>query len=78
MRRHLLALAVSVGALASASHARANPLDTFGFGSRGTAMGGAQSADVSDYTAGYYNPAGLARARRAWRLALATFARIIS
>jgi hypothetical protein len=42
--------------------ARANPLDVFGFGSRETAMGGAVSADVSDFSACYYNPAGLARA----------------
>jgi len=63
MRRHLLALTVLAGTLAAAPRAEANPLDTFGFGSRGTAMGGAQAADVSDYSAGYYNPAGLARAR---------------
>ncbi len=43
--------------------AHANPLDTFGFGSRGTAMGGAVSADTSDFGANYYNPAGLARAK---------------
>jgi long-chain fatty acid transport protein len=43
--------------------ARANPLDVFGFGSRETAMGGAVSADVNDFSACYYNPAGLARAR---------------
>jgi long-chain fatty acid transport protein len=42
--------------------ASANPPDTFGFGSRGAAMGGAISADVSDFSANYYNPAGLARA----------------
>ncbi len=42
---------------------RANPLDTFGFGSRETAMGGAVSADVADFSANYYNPAGLARAK---------------
>lgn len=41
----------------------ANPHDTFGFGSRGPAMGNAVSADVSDVSANYYNPAGLARAR---------------
>jgi long-chain fatty acid transport protein len=42
--------------------ANANPMDVFGFGSRETAMGGAVSADVSDFSASYYNPAGLARA----------------
>ncbi len=44
--------------------ARANPLDTFGFGSRGTAMGDAQAADAQDFSANYYNPAGLAGARQ--------------
>ncbi len=43
--------------------AHANPLDTFGFGSRETAMSGAVSADVADFSANYYNPAGLARAK---------------
>jgi long-subunit fatty acid transport protein len=62
MRR---ALTLSVGALAtlcSVGEARANPVDAFGLGSRGTAMGGAVAADVSDFSANYYNPAGLARA----------------
>jgi long-chain fatty acid transport protein len=45
------------------STALANPLDTFGFGSRETAMGGAMSADVKGWTASYYNPANLARSR---------------
>jgi hypothetical protein len=60
MRRLLFALAMVA---AAAPDARANPLDTFGFGSRGTAMGDAQAADASDFSANYYNPAGLARAR---------------
>src|SRR5579883_1769880 len=42
--------------------ARANPLDAFGFGSRGAAMGGAMAADARDFSANYYNPAGLALA----------------
>jgi long-chain fatty acid transport protein len=41
---------------------RANPLDPFGFGSRGAAMGGALAADARSFDASYYNPAGLARA----------------
>ncbi|MGD0528922.1 MAG: outer membrane protein transport protein [Polyangiaceae bacterium] len=45
------------------TEAHANPLDAFGFGSRETAMGGAVAADVSDFSASYYNPAGLAKAR---------------
>jgi len=43
--------------------ASAGPTDTFGFGSRSTAMGGAVSANVSDFSANYYNPAGLAGAK---------------
>lgn len=55
--------AVALASLFVANAASANPLDTFGFGSRGTAMGGAVAADTSDFGANYYNPAGLARAK---------------
>ncbi len=41
--------------------ARANPIDAFGFGARGPAMGGAQTAATDDGGANYYNPAALAR-----------------
>jgi long-chain fatty acid transport protein len=40
--------------------ARADPLDVFGIGARGVAMGGAQAAVADDYTALYYNVANLA------------------
>ncbi len=40
----------------------ANPLDTYGLGARGIATGSAMTAAVNDYTAVYYNPAGLAHA----------------
>jgi Outer membrane protein transport protein (OMPP1/FadL/TodX) len=63
MRRRLAA-ALIAGALSAAPCARANPLDPFGFGSRATAMGGATAADSQDFSANYYNPAGLALARR--------------
>ncbi len=39
---------------------RANPADTFGLGSRSTAMGGAVAGRVTDYSANYYNPSALA------------------
>jgi long-chain fatty acid transport protein len=55
-----LALAVT---LSIATPARANPPDTYGFGSRETAMGGAVAADVRGVPANYYNPAGIARSR---------------
>ncbi|MBL9109835.1 MAG: outer membrane protein transport protein [Myxococcales bacterium] len=62
LRRIVGALAVLGVALVGA-RAEANPHDIFGFGSRGPALGNAVSADVSDVSAVYYNPAGLARAR---------------
>jgi len=37
----------------------ANTWTTFGFGPRATAMGGAFTAVADDYSAGYYNPAGI-------------------
>jgi len=49
-------------ALGLTSSASAQPIDTLGMGSRSVAMGGAVTADVQDFTANYYNPAGLARA----------------
>lgn len=57
--------ALGVGALAfcASGNALANPVDSFGMGSRSTAMGGAVSADVTDFSACYYNPSGLALAR---------------
>ena len=55
--RVLTALLLAGGA------ARANPADVYGFGARGAAMGGAQAALAQDSSAGYYNPAGLARGR---------------
>ncbi|MBN8612314.1 MAG: outer membrane protein transport protein [Deltaproteobacteria bacterium] len=56
----LVALAALV--VASPSVASAQPMDTYGMGSRSIAMGGAVTADVEDFSANYYNPAGLARA----------------
>jgi long-chain fatty acid transport protein len=52
------ALAMSVPAVA-----RANPPDTYGFGSRETAMGNAAAAETRGFAANYYNPAALVRSR---------------
>jgi long-chain fatty acid transport protein len=41
--------------------ARANPPDTYGFGSRETAMGNAAAAETGGFAANYYNPAAIAR-----------------
>ncbi len=51
----LAALLLTVGA----APARANPVDAFGIGSRGIAMGGAYTALATDAAANYYNPAGI-------------------
>lgn len=45
------------------SAARANPVDAFGFGSRGGAMANALTAIADDAAANYYNAAALARPR---------------
>lgn len=50
--------------LAVLEEADANPLDTFGFGSRWVAMGGAATALADDTGAIYYNPAGVVQADR--------------
>jgi long-subunit fatty acid transport protein len=54
--RKLLAVAL-LGLLLAPRVARASTFDTYGFGSRGIAMGGAQVADAQDFTATFYNPA---------------------
>lgn len=59
MVRHA-AILCALAALPGLAHA--TPPDTVGFGSRSTALGGAVTAGVSDFSANYYNPAGLTRA----------------
>jgi long-chain fatty acid transport protein len=56
------AAAALVAAALAAGPARAHAPDTYGFGSRGAAMGSAVAADSTDFSASYYNPAGLAAA----------------
>ncbi|MDB4945472.1 MAG: long-chain fatty acid transport protein [Labilithrix sp.] len=65
MRSSAVVAAVGVlGAVAFASRdGRANPPDTYGFGSRETAMGNAAAAETRGFAASYYNPAALARSR---------------
>ncbi|MEO7091668.1 MAG: outer membrane protein transport protein [Polyangiales bacterium] len=57
--RALVRAALALSLLTAASPSLANPVDTFGFGSRSTAMAGSNVADVDDFSANYYNPAGL-------------------
>jgi long-chain fatty acid transport protein len=58
------ALTTSLCLLLFASGARAQPMDTYGMGSRSIALGGAVTADVEDFSANYYNPAGIVRSGR--------------
>lgn len=58
-RRAPIGCAALVSAISVAAPAGAHEPWTFGFGSRATAMGGAVAADVNDFSANYYNPAGL-------------------
>lgn len=59
--RRALPIAALAGALLSIapSVARANEADTYGLGSRSTALGGAVAADAADFSGNYYNPAAL-------------------
>ncbi|MBL8721587.1 MAG: outer membrane protein transport protein [Myxococcales bacterium] len=58
----LAGIATAVCTLAISTTALAGPAETYGFLSRSTAMGGAVSADATDVSANFYNPAGLASA----------------
>ncbi len=44
--------------------AQASVLDIYGFNPRGTGMGNAHAAVADDYTAAFYNPAGLTRRKK--------------
>jgi long-chain fatty acid transport protein len=52
---------VVIGLVCASAPVRANPLDVYGFGSRGAALGGAMTAATDDTSASYYNPAALVR-----------------
>ncbi len=54
-------LLMVLGVLLAASVSYAGNVDTFGIGSRATALGGAYSATADDPFAAYYNPAGLSQ-----------------
>ncbi len=54
--------AAVVAALVAPGVARANPFDVYGLGARSSAMGNVGTAVADDFSATYYNPAGLALA----------------
>ncbi|MFI5300047.1 MAG: OmpP1/FadL family transporter [Polyangiales bacterium] len=56
------ALVVAGVTLTMSRRVLAGPTETYGFFSRSTALGGAVSADATDSSANFYNPAGLAGA----------------
>lgn len=58
------ALALALAGSAVAARSEASPVETFGFGSRSAAMGNAVTADATDFSANYYNPAGLVGQKR--------------
>ncbi len=58
-----LSLAAAIGTMLSALATHGAVPDQYGFGSRSTAMAGAVTADVSDFSATYYNPAGIVEAK---------------
>ncbi|MCC6556040.1 MAG: hypothetical protein IT372_24025 [Polyangiaceae bacterium] len=62
LTRLALSLGPSAALALAAAPARAHGPDAYGFGSRGAAMGSALAADATDFSASYYNPAGLAGA----------------
>lgn len=53
--------AALMGAILLSWEARTNPVDAFGLGARPASMGGAHAAVATDFSANYYNPAGLVR-----------------
>jgi long-subunit fatty acid transport protein len=62
-QHHWAAAGLLLVALSATRIVSANPLSTFGFGSRETAMASANTADSQSFSAVFYNPAGLAHAK---------------
>jgi long-subunit fatty acid transport protein len=56
-RRISVAAALGVAVSLTTSAARADNFNLFGYGPRAAAMGGAMTAEASDYTSVFYNPA---------------------
>ncbi|HRE90491.1 MAG TPA: hypothetical protein PK095_15275, partial [Myxococcota bacterium] len=63
-RAALAALTPAILLLQLGPAALASPVDLFGFGARGQALGSAISADAEGFEAVYYNPAALSFERR--------------
>jgi long-chain fatty acid transport protein len=59
MRRWTLLSLLNILLVVRPHVSAANPLETYGFGSRAISMGGAYTAVSDDFSAVYYNPAGL-------------------
>jgi long-chain fatty acid transport protein len=59
LHRAVIALTVSSAIVSTTRDASADPLPTYGFGSRETSLAGAVTADTSSFAANFYNPAGL-------------------
>jgi long-subunit fatty acid transport protein len=61
--RRLASTLIVLALAAFPVRARAGEPDTYGLGSRASAMGGAVAADAADFSGNYYNPAALVGAR---------------
>lgn len=62
--RRFLRSAPALALLLGTEVAAANPIDTFGFGSRESAMANAGAANASGVPANYYNPASIGASKR--------------
>ena len=60
----------ALGTTAASPPAHGNPFDVYGLGARSAAMGNAGAATADDFSATYYNPAGLALAQPSFNAGL--------